>query len=168
MGRGVARALFCIRQLGLPYNKAKILKKIRQLKKKRKKERKKKGKRKNKIDILAELRSRPIFGGSGSDTSKIKLLWLQLRLRLLVNCKAANYEFLTTKKKLFSSLIQNYRMYMFDFRNNFLYQGRKQGFGSAFFCGSGSWGFRGRGVGVKGKMIFLVFFTFQMILNNGG
>ena len=30
-------------------------------------------------------------------------------------------------------------------------------------------GIRGRGVGVKGKIIFLlVFFTFQMILNNGG
>ena len=29
-------------------------------------------------------------------------------------------------------------------------------------------GIRGRGLGVKGKMIFfLVFFTFQMILNNG-
>ena len=106
------------------------------------------------ISCKSEVLSRPIFDGSGSDTSKIKLLWLQLRLRLLVNCKAANYEFLTTKKKLFSSLIQNYRMYMFDFRNNFLYQGRKQGFGSAFFCGSGSWGFRGRGVGVKGKNDF--------------
>ena len=41
---------------------------------------------------FAELRSRPIFGGSGSDPSKIK------RLRLLVNCKAENYEFVTTKK----------------------------------------------------------------------
>ena len=30
-------------------------------------------------------------------------------------------------------------------------------------------GIRGRGVGVKGKNdFFLVFFTFQMILNNGG
>ena len=27
-------------------------------------------------------------------------------------------KFLTTKKKIFSSLIQNYRIYMFDFRNN--------------------------------------------------
>merc|ERR1711911_308123 len=84
-----------------------------------------------------------LFGWSRSWSRKIT----KFRLRLLVNFKAANYEFLTTKKKLFSSLIQNYRMYMFDFRNNFLYQGRKQGFGSAFFCGSGSWGFRGRGWG---------------------
>ena len=62
---------------------------------------------------------------------------------------------------------------MFDFRNNFLYQGRKQGFGSAFFCGSGSGslGYPGEGVGGGGKGkndFFLVFFTFQMILNNGG
>ena len=63
-----------------------------------------------------------------------------------------------------------------------------QGFGSAFFFGgSGSGqnlhadpdpdpdphpdpgGIRGRGLGVKGKneFFFLVFFTFQMILNNG-
>ena len=123
------------------------------------------------------LRSRPIFGGSGSgsgsDPSKIKRLRsrLRLRLRLLVNCKAENYEFVTTKKKLFSSLIQNYRIYMFDFRNNFLYQGRKQGFGSAFFCGSGSGsgslGYPGEGGGGKGKkwFFFSFFFTFQMILN---
>ena len=38
-------------------------------------------------EFISELRSRPIFGGSGSDPSKIK------RLRLLVNCKAENYEF---------------------------------------------------------------------------
>ena len=44
----------------------------------------------------AEFRSRPIFGGSGSDPSKIK----QLRLQL-VNCKAENYELVTTKKKYF-------------------------------------------------------------------
>ena len=110
--------------------------------------------------LYAELRSRPIFGGSGSDPSKIK----RIRLRLLVNCKAANYEFVTTKKKIFSSLIQNYRIYMFDFRNNFLYQGRKQGFGSAFFCGSGSGslGYPGEGVGGGGKgkkWFFLVFFS---------
>jgi len=47
--RGVARALFalfCIRQLGLPYDKAKILTKIRQLKKrKEKKKERKKGKK---------------------------------------------------------------------------------------------------------------------------
>ena len=55
---------------------------------------------------LAELRSRPIFGGSGSDPSKIK----RLRLRLLVYCKAENYEFVTTKKKLFSSMIKNYKV----------------------------------------------------------
>ena len=42
------------------------------------------------MHLFAELWSRPIF--SGSDSSKIK------RLRLLVNCKAENYEFVTTKK----------------------------------------------------------------------
>ena len=47
--------------------------------------------------LWAELRSHPIFGGSGSHPSKIK----RLRLRLLVNCKAENYEFVTTKKYLF-------------------------------------------------------------------
>ena len=44
----------------------------------------------------------------------------------------------------------------------------KQRFGSAFFCGSG---YRqksscGSGSGGKGKIIFLLFFTFQMILKN--
>ena len=38
----------------------------------------------------AEFRSRPIFGGSGFDPSKIK----QLRLQL-VNCKAENHEFVS-------------------------------------------------------------------------
>jgi len=50
--RGVARALFalfCIRQLGLPYNKAKILKKIRQLKKKEKRKERKKERGKTKL-----------------------------------------------------------------------------------------------------------------------
>ena len=58
-----------------------------------------------------------------------------------------------------------------------------QGFGSAFFFADPDpgknfdadpdqdpdpGGIRGRGLGVKGKMnFFLVFFTFQMILNNG-
>ena len=39
----------------------------------------------------------PIFGGSGIgyDPSKIK------QLRLLVNCKAESYEFVTTKKIIF-------------------------------------------------------------------
>ena len=49
------------------------------------------------VYIYTELRSRPIFGGSGSDPSKIK----RLRLRLLVYCKAENYEFVTTKKIIF-------------------------------------------------------------------
>ena len=61
-------------------------------------------------EFKPELRSRPIFGGSGSgsgsDPSKIKRLRLRpfkikrLRLRLLVNYKAENYEFITTKKKI--------------------------------------------------------------------
>ena len=55
-----------------------------------------------------------------------------------------------------------------------------QGFGSAFFFADPDQGknlhadpdpggIRGRGLGVKGKndFFFLVFFTFQMILNNG-
>ena len=56
--RGVARALFalfCIRQLGLPYNKAKILTKIRQLKKRKERTKEKKERRKNKINILGLL-----------------------------------------------------------------------------------------------------------------
>ena len=58
---------------------------------------------------------------------------------------------------------------------------KKQGFGSAFFFADPDpgknlhadpdpdpGGIRGRGLVVKGKMIFFgVFFTFQMILNNG-
>ena len=53
--------------------------------------------------LNTELQSRPIFSGSGYDPSKIK------RLRLLVNCKADYYEFVTTKKNIFF-LIQNYRI----------------------------------------------------------
>ena len=45
--------------------------------------------------LPSEFGSRPIFGGSGSDPLKIK------RLRLLVNCKAEKYEFLTTTKNIF-------------------------------------------------------------------
>ena len=43
---------------------------------------------------VAEWRSRPIFG---SNPSKLKWLWL----RLLVNCEAENYEFVTTTKNCF-------------------------------------------------------------------
>ena len=55
--------------------------------------------------LKAELRSRsrpePAFlAGAGAE--KIT----KFRLRLLVNCKAENYEFKTTLKNLFSSLIQ--------------------------------------------------------------
>ena len=56
------------------------------------------------VDVYhAELRSRPIFGGSGSgsDPSKIKRTQFRLRLRLLGNCKAEKYEFVTTKKIIF-------------------------------------------------------------------
>ena len=49
----------------------------------------------------------------------------KFRLRLLVNCKAENYEFVTTKK-IFSSLIQNYRIYMFDFRNKLFLKKEKK------------------------------------------
>ena len=51
--------------------------------------------------LWAELRSHPIFGGSGSGSHPSKIKRLRLRLRLLVNCKAENYEFVTTKKKYF-------------------------------------------------------------------
>ena len=50
-------------------------------------------------------RSRPepaFLAGAGAE----KITKFRLRLRLLVNCKAENYEFKTTLKKLFSSLIQ--------------------------------------------------------------
>ena len=57
-------------------------------------------------------RSRSIFGGSGSDPSKIK----RLRLRLLVNCKAENYEFVTTKRYVLfpDTKIQNLHVRLFD------------------------------------------------------
>ena len=48
---------------------------------------------------ISVLRSRSIFGGSGSDPSKIKRL--RLRLRLQVNCKTVNYDFITTISKIF-------------------------------------------------------------------
>ena len=73
--------------------------------------------------INAELRSRPIFGGSGSDPSKIK----RLRLRLLVNCKAENYEFVTTKKKIIffpDTKLQN--LHMFDFTNKLFLKKEKK------------------------------------------
>ena len=58
------------------------------------------------LKLSAELRSRPIFGGSGSgsDPPKLKRLrfGFRLRLRLLVNCGKKNYEFVTTKKNIFS------------------------------------------------------------------
>ena len=113
----------------------------------------------------SQSRPEPAFlagAGAGAEkNTKCRLrLQLRLRLRLLVNCKAENYEFVTTEKKIFSSPIQNYRIYMFDFRNNFLYQGRRQGFGSAFFFADPDpLGIRGRGVGVKGKNNFFLVIT---------
>ena len=57
--------------------------------------------------MRSELRSRsrpePAFL-AGAGAGKIMKFWL--RLRGLVNCKAENYEFKTTSKNLFSSLIQ--------------------------------------------------------------
>ena len=89
----------------------------------------------------------------------------RLRLRLLVNCKAENYEFVTPKKKIFPSLILNYRIYMFDFRKNF------SGFWIRTFSPDPDphpSGIRGRGVVIKGKNDFSPFFSkFQMILNIG-
>ena len=61
--------------------------------------------------------------GSGSDPSQIKRL--RLGLRLLVNCKAENYEFVTTKKKIFSSLIQKVVPKVEHVNSVILYQGRK-------------------------------------------
>ena len=83
--------------------------------------------------LLSELRSRPIFGGSGSDPSKIKRLrlrlrpfkikrlrlrlrlQLRLRLRLQVNCKIENYEFVTIKKNLFSWFLPWYKITKFTY-----------------------------------------------------
>ena len=62
------------------------------------------------------MRSRPepaFLAGTGAGAEKNTKFWL----RLLVNCKAEDYEFVTTEKKIFSSQLQNYRIYMFDFRN---------------------------------------------------
>ena len=61
-----------------------------------------KTKKSAKYDFYSELRSRPIFGGSGSGSDPSKVTRLRLRLRLQVNCKIENYEFVTIKKNLFS------------------------------------------------------------------
>ena len=49
----------------------------------------------------------------------------KFRLRLLVNCKAENYEFKTTLKNLFSSLIQKVVPKVEHVNSVILYQGRK-------------------------------------------
>ena len=65
-------------------------------------------------ELQSRSRPEPAFlAGAGARAEKIT----KFRLWLLVNCKAENYEFVTTKK-IFSSLIQNYRIYMFNFRTN--------------------------------------------------
>ena len=54
-------------------------------------------------DFRRRSRPEPAFlAGAGAGAEKIT----KFRLRLLVNCKAENYEFKTTLKNLFSSLIQ--------------------------------------------------------------
>ena len=51
----------------------------------------------------------------------------RLRLRLLVYCKAENYEFVKTKKKIFSSMIKNYKV---EHVNSVICMGEE----NIFFC----------------------------------
>ena len=98
----------------------------------------------------------------------------RLRLRLLVNCKAENYEFVTTKKKIIffpDTKLQNLHVRL---QEQLFVSGKKTGFWIRIFLririririlgvsGGGGWG-----VVVKGKndFFFSFFFTFQMILN---
>jgi len=59
--------------------------------------------------------------GAGAE----KITKFRLWLRLLMNCKAENYEFVTTKKHLFSSLIQKIVPKVEHVNSVILYQGRK-------------------------------------------
>ena len=71
------------------------------------------------------------LAGTGAGAEKIT----KFRLRLLVNCKSENYDFVTTKKNIFFPHT-NYRIYMFDFI--IFYHGRKYFFFSFYefivFC----------------------------------
>ena len=96
------------------------------------------------------------FFGSSSYPSRIK------RLRLLVNCKAENYEFVTTKKKYFLPWYKITECSTLG--TTFCIREENRVSDPHFFADPDPdpWGIRGRGWGVvvKGKNdFFLVFFS---------
>ena len=95
----------------------------------------------------------------------------RLRLRLLVNCKAENYEFVTTKKKYFLPWYKITEFTCSTLGTTFCIREENRVLDPHFFADPDPdpWGIRGRGVGGGGKgkkwFFFSFFFTFQMILN---